>query len=663
MCQIKGYYRIPDEYFAALRGKPAQSRDPNIGMLIGDFLVSSRLGEGGFGRVYLALQLPLFMKAALKIMLRGVGDDRMSRGLMRKFESEAMSLARLTHPNIVRLLKYGSFGETPYLVMEFVEGARTLKDEVAERVVQGSIFETGTTRHIINQVLNALQCAHDQMIVHRDIKPENVMLQSVAGDPYFVRVLDFGLAKFLEDGTETSMLFGTPFYMAPEQVMRSNIGPWTDNYAVGVMLYEMMTGRRPFPGKTTEEIVAQKLNQEFDPTERIRDLDVPEFVFTFFRRALAWSPEDRFQHVGELRDAMNVVFDGLAKTHSVSIMAGDLSDLMDSTEISALRQEREEIQQAKKAIEEERKQLEAERRSVEMMKQQIRQSGDVAANMPPGYSQPGAPGAYPPGTSYPGYAPGGPGYSGAAGYPPGMSQPQPWQSGPMPAPKGNIFKLLIPVAVVLLLVAAGFVIYALRNKRQGNGRTTEKPTLASREKRSKNERPDNDQPKPTSPKPGPTLTDRGKPPLAPRPTKTPDPKPILTASNKLGPTPSPTPSPTLNPTPTPKPTPSPTPVPKPKPVVVVPPVMVKSIPSGAEVWSGDQLRGSTPWTWHPTSPSDAVKIELKRRGYQKKALTVTPALGSEVTLKLQRAPRKIAKKKKKKGKTKTGEEKQPIFIK
>src|SRR5690606_15339790 len=115
-----------------------------------------------------------------------------------KFQGEAEALAQLSHPNIVRLLKSGMHGERPYLVMEFVEGGKTLREEVYQRAQANAAFTHAELLSIFQQILNGLEAAHQQSIIHRDIKPENIMLQPVVGNPHYVRILDFGTAKFVE---------------------------------------------------------------------------------------------------------------------------------------------------------------------------------------------------------------------------------------------------------------------------------------------------------------------------------------------------------------------------------------------------------------------------------------------------------------------------------
>jgi serine/threonine protein kinase len=180
----------------------------------------------------------------------------------------------------------------------------------------------GVVRHVLEQVLNALEAAHALDIVHRDIKPDNVMLQSVPGDPCFVRVLDFGLARFLESQRETSLLLGTPAFMAPEQVTREGIGPWTDLYALGVLAFEMLTGRRPFDGETPQEVLAKKLDPDFDPRSFVeqagdiffqiqgawtrRDLTSVGHLLTPEMRGLLQAEADKLQAAGQINRLENI---------------------------------------------------------------------------------------------------------------------------------------------------------------------------------------------------------------------------------------------------------------------------------------------------------------------------------------------------------------------
>ncbi|MCA9524330.1 MAG: protein kinase [Myxococcales bacterium] len=313
ICAKRELHFIPAGDFERIQPIPSQDRDPYLGSMIAEYLIVDVLGQGGFGKVYLALQQPLMMPAALKLM-RHVGSDGGER-LATKFRGEALSLSKLNHPNIVRLLRFGHYRGAPYMVMEYVPGAHTLEREISHRVETNQRLPITDLSHILRQTLNGLESAHEQGIVHRDIKPENIMLQSVTGDPFFVRILDFGLAKFIEQGSKTSAAIGSPYYMAPEQLAMHRIGPWTDLYAVGVIAFELLTGRQPFSGISIQEIIAKKINPRYDPLSQIAELRLPDEVSTFLRQAIARDSDARFRSASAFRDALATVTASLSAKH------------------------------------------------------------------------------------------------------------------------------------------------------------------------------------------------------------------------------------------------------------------------------------------------------------------------------------------------------------
>lgn len=312
-CKKRGLHFISTHYWERAHQASGDQPDPILGQMVGDFLIVATLGSGGFGCVYLAYQSPLLrLKGALKLINVDTDDAEFSQALLQKFQSEAEVLAHLSHPNIVRLLKYGIHARRPYLVMEFVDGSRTLRDEIHSRTVDGRSFTAEEILAIVNQILNGLGAAHQDSIIHRDIKPENIMIQSVVGNPQYVRLLDFGLAKFVEHQTDTRWHLGSPNYMAPEQISRKNLGPWTDLYAVTVMLFEFLSGRRPFPGATEQEVLVKKIKVEFNPLDEIADLDFPKITLDFLSRGLERDPLKRFQDVEELRSEMTPALEALS---------------------------------------------------------------------------------------------------------------------------------------------------------------------------------------------------------------------------------------------------------------------------------------------------------------------------------------------------------------
>ena len=340
-----------------------------VGHHVGDYLVLDKLGEGGFGKVFLALQRPLYrLEAALKVMETGGQDPEMVARMVRKFEGEAAALAVLNHPNVVRLLKYGVSGDRPYLVMEYVTGGRTLLSEVQRLALSGEEMSGERVRRILSQILDGLDAAHAKGIWHRDLKPENIMLQAVAGNPDLVRILDFGLAKFAEDGSRTSTAMGTPAYMAPEQMDRHGLGPWTDLYALGVMAFELITGRKPYPGTTWKEILAKKLDPHYDPTSQLVGLELPAAGLDFFRRALARRTDERLRSAAAFRAALDGFLGAVSGTRFLDLGDRAMGGLIDSGEVQRLQAEQRRLEEENRRLREaaeEREHAEVARKDAE----------------------------------------------------------------------------------------------------------------------------------------------------------------------------------------------------------------------------------------------------------------------------------------------------------
>ncbi|MFO0750020.1 MAG: protein kinase [Myxococcota bacterium] len=324
-CKKTRTHLLPEEY-AARAHEPAFLSDPMMGRVLDDWLVVDLLGRGGFGQVYLVLQLPILLKAALKLLHRDPPspEETPAQALARRaaatqFTGEAQALATLTHPGIVRLLKFGHFEGAPYLVMEFAPG-RVLANAMEGDPSTNEVYRPDNAQHILRQLVNALEAAHAHGIVHRDIKPANMVLQNLPGDPYFLRVLDFGIAKFLSEGSKTSLSAGTPIYMAPEQFDRAKIGPWSDLYAVGVMTYELIFGQAPFSAPTVERVLARKLAPDADPLRDIRG-HVSPAIESFFARALARRPEDRYASTSEMRVGLESLFTAVRAVPRESLLA------------------------------------------------------------------------------------------------------------------------------------------------------------------------------------------------------------------------------------------------------------------------------------------------------------------------------------------------------
>ena len=229
----------------------------------GRFELLKLIGEGGYGEVYLANQVSMDREVAVKVIHPHLAA---TPGVTERFEREARVASKLHHPNTVVYFDFGKDEDLLFLAMEYVHG-RALSDILLEE----SALDLGRAAHIILQVLGALREAHKVNLIHRDLKPANILITERAGDPNFVKVIDFGLAKIVrgpsdskppEDGpTETGAIIGTPAFMAPEQIRGEELDGRCDLYALGVMLFVILTGQKPFQGNTPVETAAMHLTQ------------------------------------------------------------------------------------------------------------------------------------------------------------------------------------------------------------------------------------------------------------------------------------------------------------------------------------------------------------------------------------------------------------------
>lgn len=282
--------------------------DPYIGkeILNGQFKILQRIGTGGMGSVYKAAQPEMNRMVAVKILHTKLTDRK---DLASRFRREARALSHLTHPNTVKVFMYGELDNGAlYIVMEYLEGKnlhQVIKREgplAVERAVP-----------ILVQTCGALQEAHEIGIVHRDIKPENIFLTRSGGIDDFVKVLDFGLAKVTERElrpgsvmlTQEGMVFGTPEFMSPEQAQGVPLDARSDIYSLAVILYEALTGKLPFEGKTPMEYI--QLHVTTDPIDldrRVPGRSFPPGLGEVLRKALAKSPDDRWPSARDFGEAL-----------------------------------------------------------------------------------------------------------------------------------------------------------------------------------------------------------------------------------------------------------------------------------------------------------------------------------------------------------------------
>lgn len=271
----------------------------------GRFHVEELLGIGTVGSVYRARDRTEGLKVALKIWNTNAHDDQTSGRFMR----EARALSTLRHPNIVDIQSYGMVGARPYVAMEYLDGK-----SLEAMLTNAEPLETRVAFDLMTQILAALTYAHELGVVHRDLKPDNVAVVLDARGRRVVKVLDYGLAKFLSANddpmqgsalTMTGMIMGTPLYMAPEQAAGKPVDARVDVYAAGCMLFEMLSGRPPFTGENNWELFRAHMEGTIPKLTHFgRDrLGIPGLQ-EFLEKALAKRPEDRFSHAGQMLDAL-----------------------------------------------------------------------------------------------------------------------------------------------------------------------------------------------------------------------------------------------------------------------------------------------------------------------------------------------------------------------
>ncbi len=268
------------------------------------YQIQEVLGEGSMGTVYAAEHLQLKKKLAVKVLHQELTSVK---SLAIRFEREAMATAKIDHPNVAAAVDFGRIADgSMYLALEFVEG-RSLRSEIAK-----GEFPLARALHVAKQIASLLAAAQPLGIVHRDLKPENVMLVQRSEDPDFVKVLDFGIARMIEpvDGeaastpalTKLGAVFGTPEYMAPEQALGQRVDTRADLYSLGVMLFEMIAGVRPYISLGGQSgILAQQITEPRPSfTDVAPKVKVPEAVERVVNRLLAKGVAERYQRASDV---------------------------------------------------------------------------------------------------------------------------------------------------------------------------------------------------------------------------------------------------------------------------------------------------------------------------------------------------------------------------
>ena len=259
------------------------------GKQFGPYQIVAPLGEGGMAAVYKAYQPGMERYVALKVLPRNYADDPQ---FLARFQREAKLLAQLQHPHILPVFDFGQSDGYTYIVMPFIPSG-TLTGQL-----NGTPLPLARIRQVIAQVGEALNYADARGMIHRDIKPSNILIDESGN----CLLTDFGLARMVEDAvnlTSTGTIMGTPAYMSPEQGSGSKIDSRSDIYSLGVVLFEMATGRVPFQAETPIAIVFKHVQDPLPPARSINP-DLPEAVELVILKSLAKNPDDRYQTAADM---------------------------------------------------------------------------------------------------------------------------------------------------------------------------------------------------------------------------------------------------------------------------------------------------------------------------------------------------------------------------
>jgi len=282
----------------ALRPKDSDSL---VGRVLADrYHILKRIGEGGMGRVYLGEHVKMNRQCAIKVMSPALVNDAESAA---RFAREASSAARIIHPNVAAVFDYGESEGLIYLVMEYVDG-----QPLSRILAREAPLSVERALDLARQIADGLGAAHELGIVHRDLKPDNILVTRTRTGREVPKVVDFGIAKAVQDTTgesltRTGLVIGTPEFMSPEQLLGDPVDARSDLYALGCILHLMLTATPPFAASTREQMIKRRLTEDAPHVQAV-DPGLPDSVDRIVERLLARSPADRYGSAAEVRDAL-----------------------------------------------------------------------------------------------------------------------------------------------------------------------------------------------------------------------------------------------------------------------------------------------------------------------------------------------------------------------
>ena len=275
-------------------------------LLGGRYKIISVLGEGGMANVYLAEDIILQRKVAVKVLRLNLQKDPQT---IQRFQREALSTSELSHPHIVSILDVGTEGDCHYLVMDYVDAP-----DLEEYIQRNNPIPLPKVINIMDQILSAVALAHKHNVIHRDLKPQNILMDKKGN----IKIVDFGIAIALNQSTmtQTNTAMGSVHYMSPEQARGSMATKQSDIYSLGIILYKLLTGTVPFTGENAVA-VALKHFQEKTPSLRAKNPSIPQALENVVFKATAKDPRDRYKTVLDMKEDLDTCLDPKRKDEPV----------------------------------------------------------------------------------------------------------------------------------------------------------------------------------------------------------------------------------------------------------------------------------------------------------------------------------------------------------